>query len=55
MFLMLSCRLTKTNAHDNVSYIDKVFGMSGEFILILVEVRRAFRFSASEICSSRRC
>ena len=31
-------RLTKTNAHDNVSYIDKVFGMSREFILILAQV-----------------
>ncbi|EJF65313.1 hypothetical protein DICSQDRAFT_132897 [Dichomitus squalens LYAD-421 SS1] len=30
--------LTKTNAHDNVSYIDKVFGMSREFILVLAEV-----------------
>ena len=40
MFLMLSCRLTKTNAHDNVSYIDKVFGMSREFIVVLAQVRR---------------
>ncbi|KAI0745764.1 fungal-specific transcription factor domain-containing protein [Earliella scabrosa] len=30
--------LTKTNPHDSVSYIDKVFGMSREFILILAQV-----------------
>lgn len=38
----LSCssipRLTKTNPQDNVSYIDKVFGMSREFILTLAQV-----------------
>ncbi|KAI0743550.1 fungal-specific transcription factor domain-containing protein [Daedaleopsis nitida] len=30
--------LTKTNPHDNVSYMDKVFGMSREFILTLAQV-----------------
>ncbi|RDX55109.1 hypothetical protein OH76DRAFT_1339762 [Lentinus brumalis] len=30
--------LTKTNPQDNVSYIDKVFGMSREFILALAQV-----------------
>ncbi|KAI0780049.1 fungal-specific transcription factor domain-containing protein [Fomes fomentarius] len=30
--------LTKTNPLDNVSYIDKVFGMSREFILVLAQV-----------------
>ncbi|KAI0630369.1 fungal-specific transcription factor domain-containing protein [Trametes polyzona] len=30
--------LTKTNAEDNVSYSDKVFGMSREFLLLLAQV-----------------
>ncbi|OSD06877.1 hypothetical protein PYCCODRAFT_1431066 [Trametes coccinea BRFM310] len=30
--------LTKTNAEDNISYSDKVFGMSREFLLILAKV-----------------
>ncbi|KAH9931091.1 fungal-specific transcription factor domain-containing protein [Epithele typhae] len=30
--------LTKTNTHDTVSYIDRVFGMSREFILVLAQV-----------------
>ncbi|KAI0374028.1 hypothetical protein BV20DRAFT_961978 [Pilatotrama ljubarskyi] len=30
--------LTKTNAEDNVSYSDKVFGMSREFLLVLAQV-----------------
>ncbi|PIL36188.1 transcription factor [Ganoderma sinense ZZ0214-1] len=45
--------LTKTNPHDNVSYIDKVFGMSREFIVILARaatlVARALRPSTSKI------
>ncbi|OJT10428.1 hypothetical protein TRAPUB_13027 [Trametes pubescens] len=30
--------MTKTNAEDNVSYSDKVFGMSREFLLLLAQV-----------------
>ncbi|KAI0775723.1 fungal-specific transcription factor domain-containing protein [Trametes elegans] len=30
--------LTKTNPDDNTSYIDKVFGMSREFLLVLTQV-----------------